>query len=121
MDRLIFYKYSSDEESKIIEWMLKSRKEPYYLFNGLVHSYCYMEYINPEEFDDNQFITLYMDTLKDYTSKDSTLYESYDDLYIIISDKTLEFIKDKLQDLDVLSISIISLNIGCEEINNLPF
>lgn len=121
MEKLVLYKYSNDEEAKIIEWMLKSRKVPYYLFHNMVDSYCYIEYINLDEFDINQFVTLYMDTLKDYTSKDSTLYESYDDLYIIISDKILDLIKDKLRDLDVPFISIVSLNIGCEEINTLPF
>lgn len=116
MDKLILYKYSSDEESKIIEWMLKSRNIPYYLFTDMLDIYCRTEYIYPDEFDKEQFITLYMNTLKD-----SIADEPSNELYVIISNKELELIKDKLKDLDVLSTSIISLNIGCEEINDLPF
>lgn len=124
MDKLILYKYSSDEESKIIEWMLTLRSTPHYQFDELVDTYCKMEYINPDEFDRKQLTTLYMDTmdtLKDVISENSISYLSFNKVYMIISDKTLDLIKDKLKDLDLLSVSIISLNIGCEEISNLPF
>lgn len=116
MDKLILYKYSSDEEAKIINWMLESRAKSHALFYKMVNAYCTMEYINPDEFTIEEFITLYIDTLKD-----SIANESSNELYVIISNKELELIKDKLKDLDVLSTSIISLNIGCEEINDLPF
>lgn len=121
MEKLVLYKYSSDEESKIIEWMLTLRSTPHYLFSELVDTYCWMKYINPDEFDRKQLTTLYMDTLKDVISENSISYLSFNKVYMIISDKTLDLIKDKLKDLDLLSVSIISLNIGCEEINNLPF
>ena len=121
MNKLILYKYSSDEESKIIEWMLKSRNIHYHLFDDMVYIYCQTECINPDEFNTEQFITLYIDTLKNYLSKDSILSASFNKVYVIISDKELDLIKDKLKDLDVLSTSIISLNIDCEEINDLPF
>lgn len=116
MNRLILYKYSSEEEAKIIELMLTLRGESFYLFNSLVNSYCNLECINPDEFNTEQFITLYMDTLKNLTSENLICIESY----VIISNKELELIKDKLKGLNV-PISIISLNIGCEEINDLPF
>lgn len=121
MEELVLYKYSSEEECNIIKWMLKSGNTHYYLFNDMLDIYCKTEYIYPDEFDKEQFITLCMDTLKNYLSKDSILSLSFNKVYVIISNNTLELIKDKLRDLDIPFISIVSLNIGCEEINNLPF
>lgn len=115
MEKLVLYKYSSEEECNIIKLILTSAKKPYYLFTKVVDSYCYAEYINSDEFNIDQTITLYTDALKDLISN-----ESYDE-YLIISNDTLKLIKDKLRDLDVPFISIVSLNISCEEINNLPF
>lgn len=115
MEKLVLYKYSSREECNIIKLILTSAKKPYYLFTKVVDSYCYAEHINSDEFNIDQTITLYIDALKDLVS-----HEPYDE-YLIISNDTLELIKDKLRDLDVPFISIVSLNISCEEINNLPF
>ena len=115
MEKLVLYKYSSEEECNIIKWILTSTKKPYYLFTKVVNSYCYKEHINSDEFNTYQTITLYTDALRDLVS-----HEPYDE-YLIISNNTLELIKDKLRDLDVPFISIVSLNIGCEEINTLPF